>query len=155
MLPVRLFATGTIEMEPTRVVTDALDRRVEVPESPERIVAAGSAVLMIADALYLFPGADERIVGLGRINQGKGNFLAAIDDEYGEKAVLERNVGPEQIAGLNPDLVILKSFMRGRLGVGVERLGVPVVYVDLETPEQYQRDLRLFGEVLGQPERGR
>ncbi len=150
-----LFATGTVEVAPQRTVTDALGRRVEIPENPQRIVAAGRAVLMIADALYMFPGAEDRIVGIGRINQGKGNFLAAIDPDYGEKAVLERNVGAEQIAGLNPDLVILKSFMRGPLGEAVERIGIPVVYVDLETPEQYQRDLRLLGDVLNQIERGR
>jgi len=150
-----VFATGTVEIEPRRTVTDALGRRVEIPQDPQRIVAAGRAVLMIADALYMFPGAEERIVGIGRINQGKGNFLAAIDPDYDEKAVLERNVGPEQIAGLSPDLVILKSFMRGPLGEAVERLGIPVVYVDLETPEQYQRDLRLLGDVLDQSERGR
>lgn len=149
------LATGTVEMPPTRTVTDALDRAVEVPVDPQRIVTAGRAVLMIADALYLFPGVSDRIVGVGRIDQGKGNFLAAIDSDYDEKTVLERNVGPEQIAALAPDLVILKSFMRERLGEGVERLGIPVVYVDLETPQQYQRDLRLLGEVLGQPARGR
>ena len=149
------LATGTVELPPTRTVTDALDRSVEVPLDPQRIVAAGRAVLMIADALYMFPGASERIVGVGRIDQGKGNFLAAIDPDYEEKAVLERNVGPEQVAALAPDLVILKSFMRERLGEGLERLGIPVVYVDLETPAQYRRDLRLLGEVLGQPARGR
>jgi iron complex transport system substrate-binding protein len=153
--PAALFATGTVEIAPTRTVVDALGRTVEVPEDPRRIVAAGNAVLMIADALYLFPGASDRIVGIGRINQGKGNFLAALDPDYGEKAVLERNVGPEQIAGLSPDVVIIKSFLRERLGDGIERLGIPVVYVDLETPEQYQRDLVLLGDVLGQPARGR
>lgn len=147
-------ATGTVEIEPTRTVVDALGRNVEVPAYPDRIVTAGSAVLMIADALYLFPGASERIVGIGRINQGKGNFLASIDNDYGEKTVLERQVGPEQVAALSPDLVIIKSFMRQRLGEGLERLGIPVIYVDLETPEQYQRDLRMLGEVLGQPARG-
>lgn len=150
-----LGATGTVELTPTRTVTDALGRPVEIPMEPSRIVTAGSAVLMIADALYLFPGAAQRIVGIGRINQGNGNFLAAIDADYDEKAVLERNVGPEQVAALSPELVILKSFMRERLGAGIERIGIPVVYVDLETPQQYSRDLRLLGEVLGQQERGR
>jgi len=151
---VPVFATGTVEIEPQRTVTDALGRSVEIPEDPQRIVAAGRAVLMIADALYMFPGAEDRIIGIGRINQGKGNFLAAIDPDYGEKAVLERNVGAEQIAGLNPDVVVLKTFMRGPLGDAVEQIGIPVVYVDLETPEQYQRDLRLLGDVLNQSGRG-
>jgi iron complex transport system substrate-binding protein len=43
--------------------------------------------------------------------------------------------------------------MKESLGDGIERLGIPVVYVDLETPEQYQRDLALLGEVLGEETR--
>ncbi len=147
-------ATGTIEIGATRTVTDAFGREVEIPEHPERIVTAGRAVLLIANALYLFPDAAQRIVGIGRIDQGKGNFLAAIDPEYDRKASFERNVGAEQIVGVNPDLVILKSELRRGVGGDLERLGIPVVYVDLETPALYQRDLRLLGAVLGQPERG-
>ena len=149
-----LRAAGVTELGTTRIVTDALDRQVEIPEHPQRIVTAGRAVLMTANALYMFPGSRDRVIGIGRIDQGSGNFLAEIDPDYAGKAVLERNVGPEQVAGLNPDLVILKSQMQNDLGAGLERLGIPIVYVDLETPEQYQRDLRLLGEVLGQTDRG-
>jgi len=145
-------ATGLAEADApapaVRTVTDATGREVEIPAYPQRIVAAGSATLMVADALYLFESAADRVVGITRISQARGNFLPSIDPGYGEKAVLERNVGPEQIAAVQPDLVIMKSFMRGTLGDGVERLGIPVVYVDLETPDQYQRDLTLIGEIL-------
>ncbi|TVQ22920.1 MAG: ABC transporter substrate-binding protein [Spirochaetaceae bacterium] len=149
-----LPAAGVVEEAPTRTVTDALGRVVAIPTDPARIVIAGRAVMMTANALYMFPGASDRIVGIGRIDQGKGNFLPAIDRTYGSKAVLEQNVGAEQVAGLSPDLVILKSMMKESLGDGLERLGVPVVYIDLETPEQYQRDLRLLGQIVGQTQRG-
>jgi iron complex transport system substrate-binding protein len=103
----------------------------------------------------MFPGAGERLVGVGLIDQGKGNFLREIDPTYEEKTILERNVGPEQIAALRPDLVLMKSFLRARLGAAVERLGIPVLYLDLETPEQYERDITTLGDVLGLPERAR
>ncbi len=131
-----------------RVVTDALGREVSVSTDPRRVVLAGRAVLMIADVIYAFEEAPERLVGIGRINQGRGNFLRAIDRDYDEKAVLERNVGPEQIAALSPDLVVLKTFMRETLGMGLERLDIPVLYIELETPEQYQRDILTLGEVF-------
>ena len=146
-------ASGTIEQAPTRTVTDALGRTVEIPADPQRIVMPARAVMMIANALYMFPGASERVVGIGRIDQGKGNFLTAIDPHYDRKALFERAVGPEQIVSVSPDLAIMKSDARNELGDGLERLGIPVVYVDFETPEQYQRDLRLLGDVLGQPDR--
>ena len=147
-------ATGIIEesvdetpqVARTIEVRDGLGRPVVIPSDPQRIVTAGRAVLMIADAIYLFPGADKRIVGVGRINQGKGNCLEAIDPNYDEKAKLERNVGPEQIVALEPDLVLLKSTMREQLGLALERIGLPVVYLNLETPEQYQEELVLLGD---------
>ncbi|MCG8477879.1 MAG: ABC transporter substrate-binding protein [Spirochaetales bacterium] len=136
-----------------RVVTDALGREISVSTDPRRIVTAGRAVLMIADVIYAFEEAPERLVAIGRINQGRGNFLRSIDPDYDEKAVLERNVGPEQIAALSPDLVILKTFMRETLGTGLERLDIPVLYVELETPEQYQRDILTLGTVFDEEAR--
>lgn len=125
----------------------------QLDQEPQRIVAAGRAVLMIADALYAFPGAGENLVAVGRIDQGRGNFLRALDPGYGTKTILDRNVGPEQIAASRPDLVVLKSFMRDSLGRPLETIGVPVMYVDLENPEQYDRDLNRLGHVLGMSER--
>ncbi len=145
-------AAGTGEA-PTRTVVDALGRTVRVPVDPQRIATAGQSVLMIADALYMFPSARDLLVGVGRIDQGKGNFLRAIDPNYDEKTFFERNVGPVQIAAVNPDLVILKTSMQQRLGEGLERLGIPTVYVNLETPEDYRTDIALLGHVLGEEER--
>lgn len=139
--------------EPVIETVDALNRTVLLQEAPRRVVTAGRAVLMIADAVYTFPDASEQLVGVGRINQGRGNFLRAIDDTYETKTIFERNVGPEQIAALRPDLVILKTFMRENLGMGLEEIGIPVIYVELETPEQYARDFITLGRALGNEER--
>lgn len=153
-------ATGVPETDlPTdaqnRTVTDTFGRTVSVPVDPQRIVTAGRAVLMIADVLYAFEDAPDRVVGIGRISQGRGNFVAALDPNYGSKTVFERNVGPEQIASVQPDLVILKSFMRDTLGAPLEGLGIPVVYVELETPEQYERDILFLGTILNEEVRAR
>lgn len=148
-----LFAEAVVEIEPARIIQDGLGRQVEIPEDLTRIVVGGSAALMVANAVYMFPSAPELIVGVSRIDQGRGNFLEAIDPDYGEKTVLERNIGAEQIAALQPDVVIMKSFMKGPLGDSVELLGIPVVYVELETPEQYDRDLRILGNLLNEQPR--
>ncbi|MFW5826897.1 MAG: ABC transporter substrate-binding protein [Alkalispirochaeta sp.] len=133
----------------TRTIVDGLGREVVVPADPRRIVTAGRGVMMTANVLWAFEDISERVIGVGRISQGRGNFLFKIDPDYGENIVLERNVGPEQIASLAPDLVILKSGVRSGLGQPLERLGLPVLYVDLENPEQYQRDLAVIGGALG------
>ncbi len=145
----QLMARPMAEDLPTMVVTDALGRDVLMPRPAERIAMGGRAVLMLADALYLFPGASERLVGVGHITQGKGNFLEAIDPDYHtNRTIFSSTVGPEQIAATRPDVVILKSIMRQELGAGLAQLGIPVVYVDLETPQQYERDLRIMGQIL-------
>ncbi|MFW5728385.1 MAG: ABC transporter substrate-binding protein [Spirochaetota bacterium] len=157
---VLLLLTGSVAAQEssgndTITVTDALDRRVTVPVNPERATAAGRAVLMVADAIYAFPSARASLVAVSRIDQGKGNFLRAYDSAYADKQILERNAGAEQVAASRPDVVFMKDFMKGSLGDAVERLGIPVVYLRLETPEDYTRDITLLGRIYGAEERAR
>jgi iron complex transport system substrate-binding protein len=130
------------------VITDALDRQVTLPDAPQRIVITGKALFMIADAAYIFPEASERIIGLGDAGQGISNFIALIDPDYPAKAVLAGDAGTEQIAALQPDLVILKSYLAKTIGQPIEEIGIPVIYVDFETPEEYVRDLAIFGQIF-------
>jgi len=134
-------------------VQDALGRQVQFSAPPQRIVMAGKALFMLADAVYLFPQARERIVALGNAGQGTGNFISLIDPQYEQKAILAGDAGPEQIAAVQPDLVLLKSYLAESLGKPLETLGIAVVYLDLETPEQYQRDLITLGQIFQAPER--
>lgn len=129
-------------------VSDALGREVTFQKPPQRIVLAGRALFMIADAIYLFPDAWGRIAAMAETAQGASNFIALIDPNYEDKAILAREAGAEQIAPVQPDAVVLKSYLAEGLGSSVEALGVPVVYVDFETPEQYVRDLRILGQML-------
>lgn len=145
-------AAPTVEEMPADdsvIIVDALDREVVLPAVPQRIVITGKALFMLADAAYLFPGAAEKIVGLGDAGQGASNFIRLIDPNYAAKAILERDAGAEAVATLNPDLVILKSYLAESVGAPIEALGIPVVYIDFETPEQYARDLAILGKIFG------
>jgi iron complex transport system substrate-binding protein len=130
------------------IVTDALGRKVTFQSPPQHIALAGKANLLVADALYMFPQAVNRITVLGKGTQGTGNFLAVIDPKYDSKPQLENEVGPEQLAAEKPDVVILKSYLAETLGKPLEVLGIPVVYVDFETPDQYYRDLKTIGQLF-------
>ncbi|MCS7178512.1 MAG: ABC transporter substrate-binding protein [Anaerolineae bacterium] len=134
------------------VVTDALGREVTLAALPQRLVVAGKATIMIVDALYLFPEGPQRLAAVGSTGQG-GDFLPIVDPNAAAKATLSAEAGPEQIAAAGPDLVILKSYLREKLGAPVEALGIPVFYVSLETPEQYLTELRALGQILGNPAR--
>jgi iron complex transport system substrate-binding protein len=136
-------------------VTDALGRSVQFDKAPVRIVVAGRGLLMVADAMYLFPGASSRIVALEKITQGKDNFLSVVDPQFHKKVVLPIEVGPEQIAAAKPDAVILKSYMYQKLGRPLESLGIKVVCLDFETPQQYERDILTLGRIFQNDARGR
>ncbi|HNT55153.1 MAG TPA: ABC transporter substrate-binding protein [Anaerolineaceae bacterium] len=129
-------------------IMDAQGRTVELPAVPLRIVIAGRASALLADAVYLFPEARERVVAYSTTSQGTGDFIAALDPDYADKAAFGTDVGPEQVAAFTPDLVIMKSYMAEKLGTPLEALGIPVIYLDLETPDQYTRDLNILGQIF-------
>ncbi len=134
-------------------LVDALGREVTFQQPPTRIVLVGKMLFAIADALYLFPDAPSRIAAIGDTDQGGGNFIALIDPDYPSKAVLGADAGAEQVAAFQPDAVILKSYLAQSLGASIEALGIPVVYVEFETPQQYERDLQIIGQMLQEEKR--
>jgi iron complex transport system substrate-binding protein len=134
-------------------VTDTLGRTLMLEKVPERIVLAGRATLLLVDAVYMFPGAAGRVVGAGATDQGLGDFFPFLDPGALEKTRFAKNVGPEQVAAARPDLVILKSYMKSTLGNALEKLGIPVIYLDLETPEKFYADVQTLGALFQQPER--
>lgn len=116
---------------------------------PSRIVMGGKAVVMLADAAYLFPEAKDRIVAIAKADQGLGLFLSGIDPHFDEKAAIDRAAGAEVYASFSPDLVILKSAMKKSVGSSLDAIGIKQLYLNLETPEDYFKELRLLGEVFG------
>lgn len=129
-------------------VVDALGREVAFNQAPSRIVITGKGLILTLDAAYMFPEARDRLVALGSANQGSGNFVSLIDPNFDDKVILQTDAGAEQIAAVQPDLVILKSYLAETVGPPIEALNIPVIYVDFETPEQYTRDLAILGKVF-------
>ena len=137
----------------TLTLTDALGRTVDLPGIPQRIVIAGKASGLLVNAYYLFPGSDERLVGYENRMQTSNDFIPLVSAGIANKSLLEVDAAAEQIAPLKPDLVILKTYMKEKLGDPLEQLSIPVVYLEMENPEQFTRDIRILGAVLGDPTR--
>lgn len=145
-------AQPTEEPQPAEfTVTDGMGRTVTFEKAPSQIVLVGKSLFMVADAIYLFPEAGKNIIAIGATNQGSGNFIPLIDETYASKTVLDSNASVEDIAALQPDLVITKSLNAETYGTPLEQLGIPVVYLDFETAEQYQRDLATLGQIFNNP----
>jgi iron complex transport system substrate-binding protein len=133
-------------------VTDALGRSVTLEAPPERIVIAGRGTFMVVNAVQAFPEAARQLVGYSVTGQFSEAFARLVFDNLDAIAQLEPGAAAEQIAPLQPDLVILKS-TAANVGESLIAINIPVVYVDLETPEQYSRDLTILGTLLGSSER--
>lgn len=112
------------------------------------IIVCSRGFSLVADVIYTFPEAALSLSAMGNTNQKGGSFQEYLDPNYLEKAVFGMDAGAEEIASYHPDYVILKSYLKGTLGQQIENLGIQVLYVDLETPEQYKNDLTAIGDIL-------
>lgn len=114
-----------------------------------RLVLGGKAVIMVADAVYLFPDAGQRVIAVAGADQGLGSFLSSIDRDFWKKPVIDRTAGVEVYASLKPDAVIMKSSMKKSMGSSLDALGIRQLYLNLETPEDYFVDIAALGDFLG------
>jgi iron complex transport system substrate-binding protein len=155
MLSAALVA-GLLAQPPAGLeLTDALGRRVSLPAPPRRIAVTGRAGFMISDAAYAFPEARVRFVAVGRGNQGTEGLAPILDPGFADKAVFGPESGPEQIAGIGPDLVLMKRALAGRMEGPLGAIGIPVLFLDFETPEDFTRDIEILGRVFGNEGRAR
>ena len=129
-------------------IVDTTGRTVELVTAPKRIVVAGRAVLPLVNTMYLFPEAAERVVAVTSGNQKPGDFLTLVSPDFEGTTLMGPDAGPEQIAPLKPDLVVMRSFMNEKLGEPLKQLDIPVVYMDMETPEHYFQDLGNIGQIF-------
>jgi iron complex transport system substrate-binding protein len=129
---------------PPVTITDTLGRRVRIPAPPRRIVSIFASNTELLHAL----GATGRIVGIEsftRYPPGIDRGRAIIGGRLGFSA--------EAIARLEPDLVVMTPARQAAntLLRPMEIIGVPVVVLLHRDLEQIFSNLRLLGEVLGDP----
>jgi iron complex transport system substrate-binding protein len=118
-----------------------------------RVVTGGKAHFLVLNALYMFPEALESVVAFGASSQVGGNFISLLDPGAEQRAVLAPDPGVEAILAHKPDTVVLKSYLRDGLGRQLENMNVSVLYLDLESPEQFRRDIEAIGELFANPKR--
>ena len=134
-------------------MTDATGQNLVFPAPPERVTVAGKASQMIIHALYLFPEAVERVIAMEQRMQRNLSMLPLIDPNFDTKDQFERDAAAEQIAPVQPDVVLMKTYMADKLGSPLEQIGIPVAYMDLESPDQFFRDIEAIGAMFDNPER--
>lgn len=132
-----------IELVGATRLTDALQRQVEVPELPQRIVSLVPSVTEVLFAL----GAGEQIVGVTRFCTYPAE--ARSKPRIGSYA----EPGLEAIALQQPDLVIAAADMSNpSLLSRLAALGVPVYIVYPRSIATTLSTIRDLGQLVGRPE---
>ena len=162
------FSAGQIEPQPgtdTVTVTDLAGREVTLSYPVERIVLVRSRDIYGFSAV-LGDETDDRIVAWGP------DIKSADKDAY--QKYLERfprlgqlpwlgdifkdALSTEQILDLDPDVVIVETFMKDRGYESIDRLekaGLPLLFLDFSGKpfEAPQASILLIGEITGQKQR--
>jgi hypothetical protein len=134
-------------------LTDAAGRTVKLPGAPQRIAVVGRGPHMALHLLYMFPEGRQRLVGMEKRSATASDFLTAMDPNFSKLPALDANPNAEQVATLKPDLVIMKGIVVDKLAETLAQANIPVMYVNLETPDEFFRDLANLGTVLANPQR--
>ena len=136
-------------------ITDAADRVVRLEKAPQKIFVVGHGPFMVAHLLYMFPEGRSLMAGLEKRGENAGEFLPLIDPEFSQKIILKSNPGPEEIAAHRPDLILIRGSALETIGLTLLRIGIPVLYVGLETPEQFNKDTANLGVITNNPARAK
>lgn len=136
-------------------ITDAVGRELTFTRLPQRIMIIGRGPYMALHILYMFPEGPERLIAAEAKSASASDFLSTAFPNFDEIPTTTANPGPEQIAAYQPDLVIMKSLTVEEMSESLAQVDIPVMYVGLETPEQFFHDVRNMGQILGNTERAK
>lgn len=160
MRPARLLAALALAALATlaqaREITDMAGRRVTVPDSVQRVFGAAPPINVLLHVVD-----PERMLGLSfpipaparAFFPPRLQGLPVVGGIFG----LGQQMNPETVLGLKPDLALAwkSPFVdQGKIEESFARMGIPVVFVTLDTLADWPRALRFTGRLLGQAARG-
>ncbi len=150
-----LFVFSNVSAEEIRI-NDSRNNLVKLEKPPERILITGRAGFMISNLALLFESADEKLLVYSRSSQflNADHFYRLVDSRFSQRpALIDRNIGLEEIAAFKPDLVLCREIERNRLERGLKMLGIPVVFFNLEDPEVFYREILSLGKIFAENEK--
>ena len=136
-------AAGTVvsETDTELTIVDQAGREVTVTRDPESIALCYRVVIRFLINL----GVGERITGIGKSEP----FLEEVQPSLKDCTDVGKGVADiEALAELKPDLFIHKASDTETLEA-VQKIGIPAIGIDVETPEDMIIALDLLGKVCG------
>jgi iron complex transport system substrate-binding protein len=134
-------------------ITDAAGKPIVLEKIPQCLAVVGRGPQYLLHLLYMFPEGPGRLVGLEQRGRTASDFLSAVAPDIDKKIPLLPNPGPETIAALHPDLVLMKGSAPDPLSEALFKVGIQTAALSLETPDEYYRDIANLGAILGNPKR--
>ncbi len=143
-----MYFQGGAQKPIEATIIDDLNRTVKVPLHPQRIVGT---MRIVSDVLLLFPEARKHIVGIdvGAKDTPLNQIIAPSIANATVVSTSKRDVNVETILSLKPDVVFAKDYQENILKP-LEDSNIPVVYLSLEKPVVFLKDVRLLGKILGE-----
>ncbi len=147
-------AASTASQEPppeTRVITDSMDRNVEIPYSVERIVCVGVGALRYT----CYVGGADRVVGVEdyETKPGMSRLYNYVNfDLFQNLPVTGTNGEPfvEEIINVDPQVIVMSSYASQDPDELSQKTGIPVVVVpgsDTTLDEKAYVTIRILGEL--------
>lgn len=140
-----------------RVITDGMDRNVEIPSQVERIVCVGVGALRYT----CYVGGADRVVGVEDYETKPGmsrlyNYVHF--DRFRALPVIGTNGEPfvEEVINADPQVIVLSAYANQDPDALTQKTGVPVVVVpgsDTTLDEKAYTTIRILGELLGLEDR--
>lgn len=135
----------------TTTIVDALNRTLALNGPPERVAIVGKGSRYLIEVAYMFVNAPSKTVALDS-SSAENPVLRLRDPDLKSKALFSSFPNVEELLKLKPDLIVLKSSFASQ-GRAYEEAGLKVVYVDVETPEQFYNAVSILGKVFSEESR--
>ena len=135
----------------TRIITDSMDRNVEIPYSVERIVCVGVGALRYT----CYVGGADRVVGVEdyETKPGMSRLYNYVNfDLFQNLPVTGTNGEPfvEEIINVDPQVIVMSSYASQDPDELSQKTGIPVVVVpgsDTTLDEKAYITIRILGEL--------
>lgn len=130
-------------------VTDQIGRTIELAEPAQTVVSC----YYLSTATLLALGAEDKLVGIEMKADTRALYQLAAPELIELPAVGSgKGVNLEEIAKLNPDVVILPKKLKDEIPA-LESLGLKVVIVNPESQPEFEASVALLGDVTGTSDR--